>query len=118
MALGEPLYKKLEREKRMAAQYSELRYSSPDEVMQVDNYRINEGKGYVSEFSRRAMQLARYAAETTQLRALDQPEDQAPFAGPKRAGVPRGVAEAFPEAAQGRRVYESGASGPSLNLGG
>lgn len=120
----EPLWKKIERETALKALSPEFEYADPDKVLQVDAYRIRNG-GYVSDFSQRVMRLAKHAADLKQEidagapDVVQQATDREAYRPPeKRAGVPLGVAEAFPETAVGRRVYESGSSGPSINLTG
>lgn len=131
---GEPLWRKLERETRMKAAFPELNGTSPDEVMAIDADKTRRGAGTVTDFSQRVMQLARYASEEARKReeernrtgampeGIDQgSRGQRPYsvsAPEKRPGVPRGVAEAFPETVQGGPVYDSGSSAPSINLTG
>ena len=60
---GEPYYKKREREERMKAQYPELQYGEPEEIMRVDNQRLTSGGGPLSTLSQMTMRLAAHAAE-------------------------------------------------------
>lgn len=91
VAKGDPL-------SLMKAQQA-LRQSSVDKQQQA-----LQKRDWMSKIGERV----RARIKEEQLRALDQPTENqgySPLEPEKRAGVPRGVAEAFPEEAQGRKIY-------------
>lgn len=88
MAVGEPLWKTQQRDQEMQQQFPELQYASPEELMQVDNYRLTSGTGAVSDYSAGVMQLAAYAAE--QEKKKQEEEAQRAASGPMPEGVDAG----------------------------
>ena len=86
MAWGETLWQKRERERLLAEQFPELQDNSPDKVMQVDNYRSNNG-GFVSEFSQRVMRLAKHAAEVAEQSQAGAPIEVQAAADREREGI-------------------------------
>lgn len=85
MAWGEPAWKTTQRDQEMQQQFPELQYASPEELMQVDNYRLTSGTGAVSDYSAGVMQLAAYAAEQERKR-----QEEAARSGPMPEGVDAG----------------------------
>lgn len=63
MAMSEPPAWTQQRMERMKQQYPEFQYSSPGNVLQVDNYAVNNG-GAPTDFSLAVMRLATHAANS------------------------------------------------------
>jgi hypothetical protein len=63
MAMSEPPSWTQQRMDRMKVQYPEFQYSSPGNVLQVDNYAVNNG-GAPTDFSTAVMRLAVHAANS------------------------------------------------------
>lgn len=74
---GEPIWKTMERRRRMAMEHAELANATPDEVMVRDQMNLtNGGKEPTSMFSQAAMRLARHAAEEIERKKREQEQAQ------------------------------------------